>query len=265
MARTPEGRRRRASKIKARIASPANDHFAKCTIIGCGKPTGRAAKTGLAATLCRTHLRHRQRHGSPWCPSPAATVLKPYVSAAQSFIDQHRNDPFVSAALTSVRDLMNSAGPVIIATRLRGLPPDQRSKVALARLREAGVKPERLLAIAVAVHALTEEAPQVVHRSKEWRIVAIAKAAHRLASGYHRVWETWGADGRRYRTELHAYPQSSGRVLRYLGDAIQKEAEWVIDRHLATVLAMKVARYGPHPAVADPLKFAAAADRRARR
>jgi hypothetical protein len=265
MARSLAARKRRANKIKARIASGSQDHFPRCTIIGCGRPTERAAKAGLSATLCRKHLLHRQRFGSAWCRSPAATTLKPYLSAARSFIDVHRDDPFVRAALAALDGLMEAAGPVVIATRLRGLSPSQRAKVALARLREAGVMPERLLAIAMAISCLINESPQVVHRIKEWRIVATAKAAHRLAAGYHRVWEITDPDGRSRRTELHAYPRSTGRVLRYLGEWIENESERVIDRHAASVLALKVTRYGPHPAVADPLKFAAAADRRASR
>src|SRR6185312_16364261 len=98
-------------------------------------------------------------------------------------------DPFVIAAFAGLSGIMASAGPVEIATRLRGLPPERRAKIALARLREANIKPERLLAIPLAVAALIEDVPATIHRIPEWRIVAIAKAAHRLASGYHRVWE----------------------------------------------------------------------------
>jgi hypothetical protein len=260
MRRSTQGRRHRANKLQARIMSDEADHFVRCCIMGCSFPTTRAAKSGLAATLCRKHVLHKQRHGSPWCPSPTGSALKPYIKAALSFVDLHRKDPFVEAALSGLRGLMESAGPIVIATRLRGLPPDDRAKVALARLRERGVKPERLLAIGVAVHALIEEAPQVCHRITEWRIVAIAKAAHRLASGHHRVWEMTDDAGRTHRTELHAYPRSSGRVLRYLGEVIEKECKLAIGQCLRDVLALKVARYGLHPAVADPLKFAAAAN-----
>ena len=243
MARSLEGQRRRVGKLKARIAANARDHFAKCTIIGCGQPTLRAAKTGLAIALCRKHQLHRQRHGSPFCPSPSAAVLKPYLKAANELIQLRRNDPYICAALAGLGELTDSAGPVIIATRLRGLPPGERAKVALARLREAGVKPERLLAIAVAVHALIEDNPAVTHRIPEWRVVAIAKAAHRLASGYHRIWSLEDATGKVVqRTELHAYPRSSGRVLRYLGEAIEKKCEWVIDHQVTEVVALKLSR-----------------------
>jgi hypothetical protein len=243
MQRTVQGRRRRVSNLRARIASNDNDHFRTCTIIGCGKPTQRAAKSGLAIALCRKHQLHRQRHGSPFCPSPSATTLKPYLTAASLFIEAHRNDIFVKAALADLRDLLEFAGPVIIATRLRGLPPNQRAKVALARLREAEIKPERLLAITLAVHALIEDAPEACHRINEWTLVAVAKAAHRLASGFHRVWELPDDQGRIVqRRERHTYPRSSGRVLRHLGQMIEKKCKRVIDNHLAQVVVLKVAR-----------------------
>lgn len=120
----------------------------------------------------------------------------------------------------------------------------QRTKVCLARLRERRIAPERLLAIALAVHALIEDAPESCHRIRDWRIVAIAKAAHRLASGTHKVWPVPQPDGRVKHIEMHAYPRSSGRVLRHLGEMIEKECELVIDRHLAAVVALKRATGG---------------------
>lgn len=237
MRRSLQGRYRRIQKLRARLSSPGEHRFPRCAIIGCGTAT-----TGLAIALCRKHLLHRQRHGSPFCPSPSAAVLRPYLTAATSFIKAHRNDRFIGAALVGLRNVMVLAGPVVIATRLRGLKPNQRSRIALARLRDAGTNPERLLAITLAVHALIKHDPAKTHRIKEWRIVAIAKAAHRLASGDHRVWELRDDSGRiMQRTETHTYPRSSGRVLRYLGGAIEKECEWVIDQHLKEVV-VKISR-----------------------
>lgn len=123
-------------------------------------------------------------------------MLKPYLRAASALLALKSSDPYIQAAIVGIRDLIETSGPVVIATRLRGLPPGRRSKVALARLREAGVLPERLLGIALAVNALIEDNPAATHRIKEWRIVSIAKAAHRLASGYHRVWSLEDANGR---------------------------------------------------------------------
>jgi hypothetical protein len=256
MARSQGGRNLRVRKLQSRVLSTANDHFAICTIMGCGKPTTRSAKRGLSPTLCRKHVLFRQRHGSTWCPSPTATALRPYIRSAMSFIELHREEPAISAALMELDWAMETAGPVVIATRLRGLSPSQRARVALARLRDAQVRPERLLAIALAVHGLIQEAPVLCHRIKEWRIVAIAKAVHRLSSGYHRVWESADGNGHTRRTELHAYPRSAGRILRHLGNSIEKECEWVIDRYLAPIVVLKVSRYGPHPSAANPDKFA---------
>ena len=215
----------------------------------CGRPTMRAAKQGLSAFMCRKHVLHRQRHGSAWCPSPSAAALRPYLKAALSHVNLHRaHDPYVRAALAGLSELMASAGQATIATRLKGLTPDQRARVALARLREKGTKPARLIAIVLAVHALIDEAPATVHRTREFRIVAIAKAAHRLASGTHRRWRD---DQGKVLTEMHSYPRSAGRVLRSLGAMLEQACELVIDHHLAAVLVLKLKRYGPHPANAS--------------
>jgi hypothetical protein len=102
----------------------------------------------------------------------------------------------------------------------------------------------------VAVHALIEDRPELVHRTSEYRIVAVAKAAHRLASGTHKVWQIAQSDGRIQHIEMHAYPRSSGRVLRQLGTMIERECEWVIQRNLAEVVAIVRSRdsaSGPSP------------------
>jgi hypothetical protein len=252
MPRSLEGRMRRAHKLKARICSELNDHFQRCTIIGCGEPTQRAAKAGLATALCRKHLLHRQRHGSPWCSSPTAAALRPYLRASLSFIDLRR-DAYINAALEGLTGRMETSGEVVIATRLKGQSPEQRANVAMARLRDAGVRAERLLAIGLALHCLIEEAPQVVHRTKEWRIVAIAKAAHRLASGTHRQWKD---DQGKVLASMNRYPRSSGRVLRHLGEMIEQECDLVIDHHLAVVLALKIERYGRYPVLTEPFNEA---------
>ena len=251
--RSLEGHRRRVSKLKARIAVPPEGYMPRCTVPdpitgkACGRPTARAAKQGLSAFTCRFHQQKLQRFGSTWCKSPSASDLKPYLTAALAFIDLHRTrDAFIRAALEGLAGLMASAGPTEIVTRLRGKPPKERARLALARMRDRSVKPERLLAIPLAVAALIEEAPATVHRTREWRIVAIAKASHRLASGYHKTWEKADREGHPKRIEMHAYPRSAGRVLRYLGEMIENECELVIDRHLAAVLALKLKRYGPH-------------------
>jgi len=161
----------------------------------------------------------------------------------------------MTTAVAGIRGVMALAGPVEIATRLRGVRPSRRAKIAIARLREASIPPERLLAITLAVHALIADAPEKCHRIPDWRIVAIAKAAHRLASGTHRIWPVAQPDGRVTHIEMHTYPRSSGRVLRHLGEMIEKECELVVDRHLAAVIALKRAADGAVLESTEPRAF----------
>jgi hypothetical protein len=154
-------------------------------------------------------------------------------------------DPEIETAVIQLGALLE-ASPYDIATRLRGLPASTRAGIAFGRLHKAGIRGERLLAIHLAITALIEADPGS-HRVKEFRLVQIAKAVHRLASGYHRVWLQQDANGRDYRIELHAYARSTGRVLRLIGQAIEERCEWATAKHLSGVLALKVKRYGSHP------------------
>jgi hypothetical protein len=208
-----------------------------------------AAGLGLAAFHCRKHVEHKARHGSHWHGTYSAAELKPYVAAATSYIrPRAQSDRFIKHALNAIALLLEEAGPTEIATRLKGMSAAKRARIALARLRVARIKPERLVAIVLAVTALIEEDPGS-HRKKEFRTVQIAKALHRLASGYHRVWEYIDYRGVKRRTELHAFPRSSGPVLRLIGRKVEELCDFVVDKHLSGVLALKVKRYGRHPAL----------------
>lgn len=132
---SPDRKQRRIHELKARISSASVNFLPFCTISepatgkACGRPTARAAKNGLSAFTCRYHQAHRQRHGSHWCKSPAASTLRPYLAAALSYIGSHRADPFINAALNGLQGIMDSSGSTEIATRLRGLPPEQRAMI----------------------------------------------------------------------------------------------------------------------------------------
>lgn len=207
----------------------------------------RAAGIGLAAFHCRKHIEHKARHGSHWDGTYSAAELKPYLAAATSYLrPRAESDRFIKAALNAISLLLEEAGPTEIATRLRGMSPRRRARIALARLRVAGIKPERFVAIVLAVTALIEEDPDS-HRTKEFRTVQIAKALHRLASGTHKRWPFVDAYGRKRQTEMHAFPRSSGQVLRIMGRAVEGLCEWVIEKHLPGVLALKKKRYGQQP------------------
>lgn len=231
----------RAKRLLGRLRPTT--HPRKCAIPGCGRLAMMAAGVGLAPFHCRKHVEHRARHGSHWHGTYPATVLKPYIVAAASYIRANRSeDRFISAAVDAVRMILQEAGPVEIATRLKGMSAIKRARIAIGRLRVAGTPPERIVSIVLGVSALIEDDP-MSHRTKEFRTVQICKAVHRLASGTHKVWELEDHQGRRSRTELHAYPRSSGRVLRIMGRILEEPCEWVVEKHLAGVLAHK-ARHG---------------------
>lgn len=207
-----------------------------------------ATGEGLAGFHCRRHVEHRARHGSHWHGTYSAAELKPYLAAATSYIRPRlESDKHVKVAIAGIRSALETAGPTEIATRLRGMSAQKRARIALARLRVAGIKPERFVIIVLAVSALIEADPGS-HRTKEFRIVQIAKALHRLASGTHKRWPYHDAQGRPRQTEMHAFPRSSGQVLRIMGRAVEKQCEWATEKHLSGVLALKIKRYGSHPA-----------------
>ncbi|GAA0020720.1 hypothetical protein [Bradyrhizobium diazoefficiens] len=199
----------------------------------------KAAKEGLAPHHCRTHVEYRARHGSYWLSTYTAAELKPYLTAASSYIRlRAATDKFIAAAVSAMQSALDEAGPVEIATRLKGMSASKRAKVGLARLRVASVEPERLVAIVLAVNAIAEHKG---HRAREFRIVQACKAVHRLASGTG--WVSYDAQGRERRSRRRAYPRSTGRVLRLMGRLLEEPCEWVIEKHLNGVLAHKQ-RYG---------------------
>lgn len=234
--------------VEQRIDAANAGYSQRCAIPGCGQPTMRAAGIGLAAFHCVRHVAFRARNGSLWHPTYRAAELKPYLAAATSYVRPRlETDRQIKEVIAQLAVLLEQS-PYEIATRLRGLSPKARAGIAFGRLRKKGIKPERLLAIHLAITALIEEDPGS-HRVKEFRLVQVAKAAHRLASGYHRVWPQQDKNGRTFRIELHAYARSTGRVLRLIGQAIEERCEWATEKHLRGVLAVKIKRYGKHPAL----------------
>lgn len=237
--------RKRAADVRGRIASTtAPGH---CASFGCTRPTMAAAGAGLSTVLCRYHVQWKARHGSEWCGTFKAADLKPHRRAAAAWVRQHREDPAVVRALSGLGWLMAFAGPVERANEIKRKPAAHRAKVALARLQERSISPERLLTTHIAVTALIEDDREAHKRSTEFRIVQVAKAVHRLASGTH--WNFGGrvpGQGRRALKDA-IYPKSSGRVLRVLGGLIEAECRGVTWAALQEVRALKLAQSGPHP------------------
>jgi hypothetical protein len=155
----------------------------------------RASGSGLADFHCKYHIQFRARHGSHWCLTCKAVDLKPYLDTAAQCIAEHRTETFIAHSLIALKGLLDSAGHPERAQDIKWRTAAFRARVAFARLREANIKPERLLAIHMAVSALIETVCFVrdlgnCHRVTEYRIVQVAKAVapsglrHAPALGY---------------------------------------------------------------------------------
>jgi hypothetical protein len=219
---------------------------ARCAIPDCGRPTSRSSGSGLAEFHCRYHVQFRARHGSHWHPTYKAADLKPYLVVAAEWIEEHREELSVSYALMGLQGLLDGAGRAEPAMDMKRRPAASKARVAFARLREADIKPERLLAIHMAVAALIED-DRGSHRIKEFHLVQTAKAVHRLASGTHRHWDFPMQDGTTRPLNLHAYPKSSGIVLRVMGREIDEICGGVAEAAIEEPLAARLAKFGPHP------------------
>lgn len=231
--------------IRTRIARKQGQPF--CTVPGCGRPTMAAANKGLASTLCKRHVALRARHGSAFAGTLKASDLRPPLADAMRTIrlNMKVNADEIAPTLQRLQAVLQGAGPVERAANIKRRTAAHRARIAFARIREAGVPPKRLLSIHMAVAACIEDDP-TAPRDREYRIVQVAKAVHRLASGTHGQWE-WSEQpaatitrlvggvrivehrpavpARKYST--HDYPRSSGRVLRFIGSAIDECcAEW---------------------------------------
>jgi|GEM_PF-532790 hypothetical protein len=236
-------RQKRKQDVTARAALP-NHMYGYCRVIHCGKPARAGTPDGLDERYCRAHADHNQRHGSPLKGSYTAKELNPYRRAALAWIVSHEDSRWVQNAIQRVKGLYQQAGPYVEAFRLRGLPPQQRAKAALARLRKHGIDPRLVLAAWLAVEMLIQDDPQPV-QGAEFKRVQAAKVVHRMASGSHRRWvrevlsPVWPGQKQAQVQELHVYPRSRGRVLRHLGESLESAVELLVEHHLSDVQAFK--------------------------
>lgn len=249
----------RPASIPARIRAAESNFLPRCTVPdritgrACGRPTMLAAGKGLSPFMCRHHCDFKARHGSAWARTFSGTQLRPYIAAARSYIAAKTGiDHGTDVTLLRLRHLLDGAGPTEIATRLRGMKPHRRAMIALARMRQAEIAPEVILAKAAAVAAIIAE--YATCRTREFFVVQVAKVCHRSrnASGYHRTWKIEQYNGRVSEASIHAWPRSSGQVLRVMGRLIARECDGFIEDHLTQILALKVSRYGRPPDIERP-------------
>lgn len=184
----------------------------QCSLPGCRRPTQTSAGNGHSRRYCKHHVEFHRRHGSYWFASLSASELAPFRAAAAKWLKAHGDDVRVTKALQAITSHLDGAGQEINAYSLRGTPASERARIAFARLRNAGVPPERLLLRLIAVSACCD-AKGIDGRQREYRQVQYAKAVHRLASGTHKTSSGFQMPPK--------YPRSEGQVLRHIGSWLE--------------------------------------------
>jgi hypothetical protein len=171
----------------------------------------RGEGKGLSYSYCRKHVEFIARHGSSWRKSLTGAELEPYRKAASRWLEVNGEKPAVLNCETAIERMMVEAGPVIIAPQLHREGPESRARQVLARMRQHGVSPRRVLrealATAVAVRSL-----EGIPRDDEFWTVQVGKRVHRLGSAWRIV------EGRKVVFAWH--PEPRGQMLRHLGRMI---------------------------------------------
>lgn len=221
---------RRAGDVRARAKHP-DSMYSYCRAMGCRKPARAGTDEGLDRRYCRQHADHYRRHGSPFVGSYPARVLNPNRRAAIDWLLQNPDDFWVKHSIRSVEGLYRRGGAFQEAFRLSGRSPRERSRANWARLRHFGVDPRLVVAAWLGVKLTLAEDDQAPS-SAEYARVQAAKVVHRMASGSHKRWESTGQ-------ELHKFPQSRGRVLRYIGKDLEQAVESLEQYHLPDIADLK--------------------------
>ncbi len=235
------------TRQKAFVSRAPADVHVRCCVPGCSRTASAPFHAGAPLFHCRYHVQHRSRHGSHWHETYRASELLPYVKSAERWIKEHREDSTYRGTYWALEHFMAGVGRVDPAMNLRGQSAEYRARIAFARLRKAEIPTRRLIAIYLGVAALIED-DFGSHRTREFRIVQAAKAVHRLASGTHLKWDAWDPlTGGTRPVELHAYPRSSGHVLRKIGETLEKACDELARAVVPKVIAMRTQHFGPHP------------------
>lgn len=226
-------RQKSADRMERRIAALDPTQVAgRCPLWRCGRPTAAKAGHGLSDHHCRYHLQYRNRHGSLWKGTYTKTDLKPYRAAVISYLRASAHHGEVEGALRALDLLMLASGQPRHPADAHTMRPETKARSALARMREAEIPAMKLLVNHLAITAAVREDPiGPGGEPDEYRLVQIAKACIRLASGHH--YER--SDG----SKISTYPRSSGLVLRILGKMIDEACGFFARKHLAGILELK--------------------------
>lgn len=191
----------------------------RCTLPGCARPNQRSAGTGYSARYCKHHVEFHRRHGSYWHRSFTASDLAPFRQSVRRWLRLTPEDARVGKAILAIDELLETSGRFENAYSIRGLPPQERARIALARLRKAEIDPTTILERSIAV-VLCFDARGMDERQREFRQVQIAKSVHRLASGTHKTTSGFPLPSK--------YPRSEGQVLRHMGRRFDDIAHFAI-------------------------------------
>jgi hypothetical protein len=231
-----------------------NPMLKRCSVWGCGESTQAHKGKGLSQKLCGKHVRQNARHGSPHRPSYRASDIKPYRMATAQWLRENKASPFLQKIIASYQALLDGAGPCgrdQWASSMHRKSAKVKAKAALARLRERGVNPNRLLIITLATWCICED--DISMRAlPEFRIVQIAKQAGRLASRViPKGSEAKGFEDRANKGYIgfgwQSFPTVSGPILRELGKAIDDIGSHLADQAVPAILTIKRTRFGQHP------------------
>lgn len=233
--------RREQAIRKAPLPDPRREGDT-CWVLGCARPAlGGSTKPGLGK-YCRPHLEHWRRHGHTTRPSYTAALLSPYRHAAWVWLTRNAETFIVANALKRIETRLHGSGPLVEADAARRRSPDEKALAVWSRMRHREVDPKAILAAALGVEMAFSEDPDPPlttgpDKSREFPRVQMARILNRHGGGLIKEWRRTSAPGSRTRVEARSLPQ--GMFLRRLGKQIEKDAELVVQHHLADVLATK--------------------------
>lgn len=217
--------------------------YGYCRVVGCSNPARAGTSSGLDRRFCRKHADHYSRHGSAYKSSYKARELEPYRRVVRKWLKANKGDRWLRNAIQRIEGLYSNSGRFEEAFRLAGMKPKERARKAWARLRQADVAAEKVVECWL-VAELAVRLDEQPDGTREFKQVQAAKLVHRLASGSHRRWERvpqFGGGGVQHRpaevTELHKYPHSRGRVLRYIGGDMEEACGLVVSEHMGDLLS----------------------------
>jgi hypothetical protein len=217
--RSEYARQIRANLVRTLASEPQpNARHRHCTV-ACGNLTESAAGRGLSQNYCHNCRRKLARNGSAFRKSYTAAELAYFMVTAERWLKQNKDKAMVKRVEAAVSAMLSSAGQPQISTRMIRTSAAAKATNALARLRVRGIKPLRIIAITLAVHALAESRGD---RGREWLHVQTARVVHRKAARFTPpgMEDKKSAPGTKLKWGHEVYGPSSGPFKKLLGQRI---------------------------------------------